>query len=234
MKIVKVLVLGAFVFGICKPVSAMSFDVKNVKYFANLDLFTVGTSDSRLDNQLKGSKAVGNLSTYKINTDAAIGGRIGALYPIENLADVGLSWGYIAGPNGDIKINDISKYQEFNRRFFRFLAEAQKTVKINDKFSFLGGAGLGWAWGKQEFKTKYEYANVENGIVVDTADDNFNGLSWELSAGATYKATEKLNVDLGVRYAGFPHAPNTHNINNNGDVSGMDWNSFGIFTGVHF
>jgi len=235
MKIVKVLVLGAFVFGICKPVSAMSFDVKNVKYFANLDLFTVGTANNRLKQQMKDTKKDGNISSYAITGDAAYGFRVGGLYPVENVADIGLSWGYIAGPDAQVKIQSISKYLDITRRFFRMMVEAQKTMKINDKSSYMGGAGLGMAWGRQEYKTKYEYANIENGVVVDTADQNFHGLTWELSAGVAYKVTDKLNVDLGVRYAGFPHARNTHdNASNSGDVAGMDWNSFGIFTGVHF
>ena len=72
-------------------------------------------------------------------------------------------------------------------------------------------------------------------VVLDTADQNFRGLTWELSAGVNYKATDKLNVDLGVRYAGFPHARNVHdNSTHSMDVSGMDWRTFGIFTGVHF
>jgi opacity protein-like surface antigen len=204
-----------------------------VKYFGDVDLFTVGTADNRFEDQLNASRRAGELGAYQIDTNAAIGGRIGALYPVENLADFGLSWGYISGPNGSWNYNAF-KYQEVNRRFFRLLAEAQKTFKINDKFSLLGGAGLGVAWGRQEFVTEYQYANRENGVVVDTFDQYFHGLTWELSAGVTYKATEKLNVDLGVRYAGFPHAPNAHDVYNHHEIPGMDWNSFGIFTGVHF
>jgi len=232
MKIVKLLVISAFVLGICKPVGAISFDVKNVKSFANLDVFTAGTAGDRFDSQLKASKASGAMGSYKLNTDPAIGLRIGALYPVQDIVDAGISIGYIAGPNGDTKVNGAKFYKEINRRFFRFLAEGQKTFKFNDKVSFLGGAGMGIAFGRQEFVL--QTPNVINGVSIDTADKYFKGFTWELSAGAIYKATDKMDVELGVRYAGFPSCPNTNDINGNGEIPGMNWNSLGFFTGVRF
>ena len=235
MKIVKAMLVSMFVLSIANSAGAMNFDVKNIKGFGQLDMFTVGTANSRLKHQLKDMKSVGDIGSYAVTGDAAYGFRVGALYPVENVADVGLSWGYIAGPNAQLKMDGISKYYDITRRFFRMMVEAQKTMKINDKFSYMGGAGLGVAWGKQEYQVKYEYAMVQNGVVLDTADQNFHGLTWELSAGVNYKATDKLNVDLGVRYAGFPHARNTtDHVTGSGEISGMDWRSFGIFTGVHF
>jgi len=234
MKIVKALLVSMFVLSIANSASAMNFDVKNIKAFGSLDLFTVGTANNRFDQQLKDSKKAGDMSSYKIAGDPGYGFRIGALYPVEKVADIGLSWGYISGPHADLKIDGVKYIDDINRRFFRLLVEAQKTVEIDSKFSFLGGAGLGMAWGKQEVVYVSKYAPVSNGIIVDTFDQNFSGFTWELSAGVTYKATEKMNVDLGVRYAGFPHAPNLHDVDNNSEVAGMDWRSFGIFTGVHF
>jgi len=233
MKIIKAMLVSIFILGVCRPAGAESFDVKSLKYFADVDLFTVGTAENRLEDQLRADRAAGDIEHYNLETNAAIGGRIGVLHPIEDLADVGLSWGYIAGPNGSWQANAF-KRQEINRRFFRLLAEVQRTFQINDRFSLLGGAGLGMAWGRQEFVTEYQAAAWENGVVVDTFDQHFHGFTWELSAGMTYKATEKLSVDLGVRYAGFPHAPNAHDVYNRQEIPGMDWNSFGIFTGVRF
>jgi len=233
MKITKILVLCAFAFGLCKPAGAMSFDVKSLKFTGSLDMFLASNAGDRLENMTKADKTSGNISSYKLNTNAAFGGRVGAMHPVENIADFGLSLGYIAGPNGDMKVNGVKYYKDINRRFFRALVEARKDFKFNDKISFLGGAGMGMAFGRQEFVL--QTANVINGVSIDTYDKNFNGFTWELSVGASYKATEKLDVELGARYAGFPSCPNTVNdVTGIMDVPGMNWSGLGFFTGVRF
>jgi len=224
MKIVKVLLVGMFVLGICKPVQA--FDVKSIKPFGSLDMFTAANVDDRAERRMKADKKGAcitennpqgepkGISAYTLKSNAAIGFRVGALYPIEDIADVGLSWGYVSGPNGNLKMtdNDGIWKMDINRRFYRFLAEGRKTFKIDDKFSFLGGAGLGVAYGREEYEDKSVGAGTErteDGKAFEPTkyDKYFSGLAWELTAGAVYKATDKLNVEAGLKYAGFPSNP---------------------------
>jgi opacity protein-like surface antigen len=232
MKLVKLLLVSVFVLGICKPAAA--FDVKSIKAIASVDLFTVGTADNRLKRILKSDKAVGNYASYKVDSDMAAGFRVGALYPVENVADVGLTWGYIGGPNGDLKVNGI-KSQEFTRRFYRLMAEGQKALKINDKFSFLGGAGLGIAYGKQFVKNALASYNAAGQLVHTSADTHFSGLTWELTAGVNYKATDKMNVQAGLKYTGLPTCDNVvSNESGQGEISGTTYNALGFFAGVSF
>ncbi len=231
MKLVKALLISVFVLGVCRPAGA--FDVKSIKGFASLDLFTAGTADNRMDKVYKGAKAVGDIGSYSLDTGMAVGGRIGALYPIEDVADVGLSWGYIGGPTTETKLNGRD-YSTTSRRFMRVMAEGKKTVKYNDKISFLGGAGLGVAYGRQEQVIETAYAPVINGATVDTADTYFKGLTWELTAGAVYKATDKMDVEAGVRYTGLPTCDNKNDLNGDGEIPGMTYNALGFFAGVRF
>ena len=229
------MLVSVFVLGICKPAGA--FDVKSVKGFASLDLFTAGTADNRMDNQWKAQKAAGAVGAYSLDTGMAIGGRVGALYPIENVADVGLSWGYIAGPNTDLKVNGRD-YSATSRRFMRVMAEGKKTMKYNDKISFIGGAGLGVAYGRQEVVLETAFAPVINGVLVDTARTYFSGLTWELSAGATYKVTDKMDVEAGVRYTGLPFCDNQNQDDGLGsaivEIPGTNYNALGFYAGVKF
>ena len=247
MKIVKVLLVGMFVLGVCKPAGAMDFDVKNIKYIGSLDMFSVANAADRSERRIKAWKTAGWVSSYKLDTNAALGFRIGALYPIEDVADVGLSWGYVSGPNGELKMTtpDRIEKQDINRRFYRFLAEGRRTFKIDDKFSFLGGAGLGLAYGREEHENTTAGAELRRndaGALVPTKSDKyFSGLAWELTAGAVYKATDKLNVEAGVKYAGFPSNPadpptlerGSENFED-GDFPGMNWTTLGFFVGVSF
>jgi opacity protein-like surface antigen len=232
MKIVKVLLVSMFVMGICKPVHA--FDVKSIKYIGSLDLFTVGTADNRYENILKSSKKDGKIGSYSVDSDMAFGYRLGALYPVQDIADVGLSFGYIGGPNGETKVNGI-KNNEFSRRFYRVMAEGRKTFKYNDKFSFLGGAGLGLAYGRQEVRDALASYNSQGQLVHGSARTYFSGLTWELTAGVAYKATDKLNVEAGLKYTGLPSCDNQNDtVNGQGEIAGMNYNALGFFAGVSF
>lgn len=250
MKIAKILLVSVFALAICKPAGAINFDVKNVKAFGSVDMFTVGTIENRADNQMKKERTADDTDltnpgaasgrfgpgfvSYGLATDAALGFRLGALYPVENVADFGLSWGYVGGPNTETKI-DGAKYSNTDRRFYRFLLEGRKDFKYNDKISFLGGAGLGWAFGKQDLNIVYSRANVQNGVRITNYDQYFNGLTWELSAGVNYKATDKMDVNLGVRYAGFPSAPHRiDTVSGTQEIVGFNYNAFGFFAGVQF
>jgi opacity protein-like surface antigen len=245
MKTVKAVLVSIFVMGICKPVSAADFSVNRLKYIGSLDLFTVANADDRMDRRLRAYRSVGTISSYELDTNAALGFRIGALYPIEDVADVGLSWGYISGPSGTSMTVDgddgsIRDY-DFNRRFSRLLAEARKEFKHSDKISFLGGVGLGVAFGREEI-VNTGLPDYERGILQPTTSDKyFSGLTWELTAGAVYKATEKLNVEAGLKYAGFPPCPGgppTRRTGDNeyrdGQFTGMNWSTLGFFAGVSF
>ena len=242
MKLVKILIASVFVLSVCKPANA--FDLESVKAFGNIDLFTAGTAENRLKQGLKDEKAAGDIATYSLDTDAALGFRIGAMHPIEDLVDIGLSWGYIAGPDTDVKATMGQTYKfKADRRFYRFLLEGRKDFEINDKVSALGGIGMGWAFGRSEWIRKLpavEY--TEQGAIAPTSRNYyFNGFTWELSAGVSYKATDKINVDLGIRYAMFPRMKNEHDlyVDPDGSLSnfgqtGMQWNTLGFFTGVRF
>lgn len=245
MKIVKAVLFSIFVMGICRPVSAADFNVTSLKYIGSLDLFSVANSDDRMERRLRAYKSVGAISSYELDTNAALGFRIGALYPIQNVAEVGLSWGYISGPSGTSMTVDgdngsIRDY-DFNRRFSRLLVEARKEFRHSDKISFLGGVGLGVAFGREEI-VNTGLPDYERGILQPTtADKYFSGLAWELTAGAVYKATEKLNVEAGLKYAVFPPSPNNpptlrtgDNEYRDGQFTGMNWNTLGFFAGVSF
>ncbi len=240
MKLVKVLLVSVFALAICKPAGAMDFDVKNIKGFGSLDMFTVANADDRHENLLKSHKANGNIGSYSLNSDAALGFRVGALYPIEDIADVGLSWGYVSGPNGERKVDGV-KDLEYSRRFYRFLVEGRKDFKYNDKIAFLGGAGLGVAYGRQAITEPRASYNSNGALTHPVADKYFSGLAWELTAGAVYKATDKMNVEAGLKYAGFPSCPNdpptlTPGSANysEGEMTGMNWSTLGFFVGVRF
>jgi opacity protein-like surface antigen len=228
MKMVKAILIGMFVLGICKPVGAAD---DGVKYFANVDMFAAGTAADRAKHIMHANQVAGGFGTYSLKTEDAVGGRIGALYAVEGIADVGISAGYIAGPNGSLTIDGVKFYKSMDRNFYRFLAEGRRDFKVTDKISVLGGAGIGMAFGRQKYtyETAQAVSSVNN-LLVTSIDRSFNGFTWEASAGVSYKATEKMSVDLGVRYAGFPACSNTVD----GKILGMKWNSLGAFAGVRF
>ena len=222
MKAIKVMVLGVFIFGIVvsvgKPVNAQT----NLKYFAGLDLFLPGNAGDGMKATIQAAIDAGAQGTATITTKAGIGGRIGALYSIENLADVGLSLGYIAGPT--IEVSDEVDNMDVNTSFFRVLAEAQKKIKMNDKWDFLGGLGLGMGFGKQEIS--WTVAGFPQPPTT-----SYSGITWELTAGLGYKASDKVNVDFGLRYAGFPGVK----YKTGEDPSfKVEWSTIGLFTGVSF
>jgi len=259
MKIVKVLLVSIFVLGVVNSASALNFELNKVKPFGSLDMFSVANADDRMENGLKAQKKGGcvtysntggatGLSAFNTKANAGLGFRVGALYPIEDIGDVGLSWGYVSGPNGKLELttsNGLQK-QDYSRRFYRFLAEGRRTFKYNDKFSFLGGAGLGVAFGKEEYENTTPGAETErttDGLAFEPtkADKYFSGLAWELTAGVVYKATDKLNVEGGFKLAGFPSCPvdgpTTRPGNEDvdgGEFYGMNWRTLGFFVGVSF
>jgi len=233
MNIAKLPLIGllAVSAAVCAAASANAgFDPKSLRYFASVDLFDEGTAENRFKNFMDDNVRAGNNGSYSDKAETAVAGRVGALYPVKDLADVGLSWGYISGPKAKIKLDGL-KYTDVERRMYRFLAEGRKKFALTDKVSFLGGIGAGIGFGRTE--NALETPTVVNGVTLPNEDKYFHGFTWELSAGAAYRATEKLDVELGVRYAGFPRCKQSP-AGSGGNITGSSWNAFGLFAGVSF
>jgi hypothetical protein len=201
--------------------------------YGTLDVFVPSNSGDGLWSdiqsgmrQLSGS---GYSSVGSIQSNAAVGGRLGIMMELAEAFDLGLSGGFIAGPHSDSSIlaagggKSATLSDKRDISYFRFLVEPTLNVKMSDVSSFHLGAGLGVASGRVEEAISCSgSACVVNGAVA-TNTSTWSGFTWEVSPYFSYKS-----VLFGGRYAGFPK------FNGNSNNSKIEWTSAGVFSGFRF
>ncbi len=197
-----------------------------LKPFAELDLFLPGNVSDGEEADVRSWEP----QSYSIKTYAAIGGRVGILYSARDLADLGLSVGYIPGPNSEIKSTFVSgpPYNyDYTRelRIIRILAEFRKEIPGGEKWFFRPGVGIGMALG-----TATRSFSSGGGDSYDV--QKWSGITWELSAGLAYRMSS-ADLNFAVRYAGFPTAP-AKEISNSNDFPKIDWSTIGFSIGLSF
>lgn len=213
-------------------VSAARAEERKIKPFGSLDLFAPGNGgDGFRDdaqaavNQLAGA---GYSSSGSVETKTAVGGRIGVATAVNPSLDLGLSVGYIAGPNSDATVNIsggglygvLADQREVH--FVRFLFEPRLNVPINDRSSFHFGAGLGVAQGTVEDTfTCSGSACLTSG---QKTSSTWSGFTWEVSPYLSFG-----NLTFGLRYAAFPPFKGSSN-----NHAKMDWSTIGFFAGFEF
>lgn len=175
-------------------------------------------------SQLNG---VGYTTLTTVETRAAIGFRGGVTTKVSKSFDLGLSGGYIIGPNSDVRIvatapgltGVLTDKREVN--FLRFLVEPTFTAPLSETSAFHLGAGLGVARGS----VKESFACTGNACKVSTSkqSSNWTGFAWEVSP---YFSTG--HAIYGMRYAQFPK------FSGNANNSKIEWSTFALFAGVVF
>jgi len=208
------------------------------KFFAELEMFMPGQvadgEEADLKNTARAFVAGGsNSAAYTIEAAPAAGGRVGLLYPIQDIGDMGLSIGYLAGPSLDVKFVDndpgigISNF-DYTRdlSFVRALGEFRKEYQMADNWTFYPAFGVGMAFGSNKGKV----ARATNYFAGDTVESkSWSGVTWEATAGFAYKM-EKTDLNFAVRYAGFPQFKEDAAKS----LSKIDWSTIGFSIGLTF
>jgi hypothetical protein len=209
------------------------FQSGKIHLYGSVDVFLPGNAGDGLwdDTQvgMKQLSGIGYSSVGSIQTDAAVGGRIGIMAQVTESFDIGFSGGYISGPNSDSSVRAVSGAQSAtlsDKRevsFVRFLIEPTFNMKMSDITAFHLGAGLGVAEGRTEETISCTgNACVVNGNLAKNAS-SWTGFTWEISPYFSVK-----NFLFGGRYAGFPK------FKGNNNNSKIEWTSAGLFTGFKF
>lgn len=212
---------------------AEEFVAGKVRPFGTFDFFLPGNAGDGLWQDIQGGMSqlsgVGYSAVGSIETKAALGGRVGVMVQATEAFDIGVSAGYIAGPNSNASItvagggNTGVLTDERKVSFARFLIEPTLNVKMSESSAFHLGAGLGIAQGRaEETFACTGSACVTTGNIAKYSS-TWNGFAWEVSP---YFSTSKLLV--GARYAGFPK------FKGNATNSKLEWSSFGLFAGLKF
>lgn len=235
----KKIIVGVLLTGIVVSLPLSSYAAKNkVKTFVDLEMFSpMNVSDGSEADVKDAAQTLVDLGfdsvSYKIETTAAVGARVGVLFPVENLGDIGVSIGYIAGPNSETKVTINSTIvgnavENVDRKltFTRVLGEFKKDISINDNWSFKPGVGFGMAFGKSK-ETVTSATGWAASIEGDSYAKSWNGVTWEASAAFTRKYNA-VDLNLAVKYAGFPK------LKENDNVSKIDWSTLGFSIGLGF
>ena len=212
---------------------AEEFKAGKVRPYGTLDIFLPANAGDGLWEDVQGGMSqlsgAGYSSVGSIKTTTALGGRIGFMVQTTEFLDIGLSGGYIAGPNSDSSItlsgagNSAVLADKRKISCLRFLVEPTLKFKMSERSSFYLGSGLGFAHGRTEETISCTgTACVTSGTIAKNSS-TWTGFSWEISP---YFSTN--GILYGVRYAGFPK------FNGNAANSKIKWSSFGFFTGVKF
>lgn len=234
----KKITIGAFLLAGIFGIANTSFAAEGgTRYFGELETFLPGNVADGEEADLKASVlalvALGSSDSYTITTPVAIGGRIGLLYPVEDVGDVGLSVGYIAGPSSEVIFTDnnpglgISNI-DYTRKlsFVRALVELRKAYTISDNWTFKPGVGVGMAFGSNK-NTVTRATNYFAGATIESA--TWSGVTWEATAGFAYKMTNS-DLTFAVRYAAFP----TFKENVAKDLAKIDWGTVGFSIGLEY
>ena len=236
----KKIIVGVLLTGIVVSLTSSSYAAKNkVKTFVVLEMFSpMNVSDGSEADTKSGAQefvdlGYGESVLYKIETTAALGARVGVLFPVEDFGDIGVSIGYIAGPNSETKMTFNSTtignaVVNIDRKltFTRVLGEFKKDISINDNWSFKPGVGFGMAFGKSK-ETVASATGWAASMKGDSYAKSWNGVTWEVSTAFTRKYNA-VDLNLAVKYAGFPK------LKENDNVSKIDWSTLGFSIGLGF
>lgn len=208
----------------------------SLKWITEMDVFLPAqAADGEEANLKKLSSAYiaggATSASYTIETKPAIGGRLGILYPHPRIGDIGLSAGYISGPNSDAKflvngpLNTL--YYTRNLSFVRAMVEYRKEYPTSDGWTFYPAFGVGKAFAVAKWKTTQATGGFAGMTSGDT--EKWDGFTWEASLGFARKLTGS-DLTFALRYASFPE--------NEGDSSQypdkVKWNTFGCSVGLSF
>ena len=170
--------------------------------------------------------------SYKLETTAAVGARVGVLFPIDGFGDIGVSVGYLAGPKTETTmtlkstiVGDGGIKAETNITFTRVLCEYKKDIPVNENWSFKPGIGIGLAFGQS--KEKITSATGSAAGTTGSAAKSWNGVTWEVSPAFTRRYSS-VDLNLAIKYAGFPK------LKENDNVSKIDWSTLGFSIGLGF
>ncbi|MBI3552155.1 MAG: hypothetical protein HY077_06525 [Elusimicrobia bacterium] len=206
------------------------------RYFFAYDYFLPDDGGKGLRGQLRtksaASLALGYTNTdFSVHTQGAVGARFGAFHPMPHRTELGLSLGYLLGPNmtanytatggpgpGGITINrDVV--------WIRELVQGHVYFPATQRVTLVAGVGVGVATGRV---TEGCDRSGTLACSFGTQHHTWTGFTYEVSANIRYRAGKLMDLRFGPRFAGFP----TYNGN---DVSArIDYAAFGFFAGAIF
>lgn len=224
---------------LCGPCFAAEPEVRKFRIFEALEVFWPGSADDALlqDQQAAARALVAGgfvSANASVRRQSALGARVGLLLPhsIEGL-DLGVSAGYLSGPNSKAEIRAVDAAQapgmlSYDRRlqFLRALLEARMNVPLAGRWSVNLGGGVGAAQGFGRISCSAS-GSLAGRCPYDYVTTAWNGFSWELASSLDYRVSS-TNLALGVYYAGLPRFDGTSS------VSRIVWTPLGVFFGAAF
>jgi hypothetical protein len=203
--------------------------------YGTVDVFLPGNAGKGLQDDAQSAanqfSGPGISSSWSVATKSAAGFRAGVQAPVTEYLDVGLSAGYIWGPNSDAGVTlagpggSATLRDQRHVQFFRALVEPTLNAPLGNNFAFHLGTGVGVAVGnvQDDGACAGNACSAVPSANFQSFSSNWTGLTWEASPYVTMGSAM-----LGFRYAGFP----TFKGNSNQDK--MPWNTFGFFAGALF
>ncbi len=211
-----------------------------LKWITELDVFLPAQAADGEESDLKELSRDyiadgGDSTTSTIETKAAIGGRLGILYPHPRIGDIGLSVGYISGPNSDIRFRgftsgffaDTLNYTR-NLSFIRAMVEYRKESPASDGWTFYPAFGVGKAFGVSKWEIT-QATNYYSALKGRTLKEKWDGFTWEASLGFARKMAGS-DLTFAIRYAAFPERKAA----SGKDITEIKWNTFGCSVGLSF
>ncbi len=135
----------------------------------------------------------------EILTSGASGLKLGYLYQTKNNLNIGISGGYILGPNSEVSCPTFSYDRKVS--FGRILGELRTEIPMGEYWKFKPGISAGMAFGKVEYTSVF--AIFPSGT---SSEETWSGFAWEISAPLIYK-----DYIFALKYAGFPTVEETDN-----------------------
>lgn len=202
------------------------------RIFTSLDYYLPANAGDGFKNDAQATAAaiagMGYNVAGSVKTSGGIGGRLGFLVPISEIVELGVSGGFIVGPNSEAKLTLTSAGNNgvatVNRSvsFLRFLIEERTKFPLSEKSSFRLGGGIGAAHGKVKDELICTGSACTRPGVPESDSATWSGFAWEITAELMFQ-----NISFGSRFAGFPKFDNSK-------LSKMEWTTPGLFFGYTF
>jgi hypothetical protein len=209
--------VGAF--GV-RPAAATDLDI-----FTTIDYYLRSGIEDDIEDANTTAVVAAGTANGEVTTTNGIGGRIGARTLVDEVFDVGFSLGYVVGPEIESVLDTPAGRltETTDTRFIRVMGEGGFHVRLADRVRLRLGAGAGLA------SAKVETEREASGTVTASANgsESKQGFTWELSPALVFTG-EKLDVEVGARYAQFPKISETN------DTPEIDWTPLGFYLGIIF
>lgn len=193
--------------------------------------------NAQLQTQSDGLVAAGyDSSSHSVTPTGGAGTRVGALRRLDARTEMGVSLSYALGPTMNSNLTAQSPPvslgglgnggQTVNRSAFYARALVETRIDLLDRgpWDLALGSGFGLGVGHVDQSCASSGSLT---CAIASASKTWEGFAWEFGPIFAYRL-KKVEVDFGVRYAGFPR------FKGNGQIPEIRWDTFGILFGASF